>query len=326
MIEVYCNGKLYKNFSDYNLYKSLNFVARSFEFSFFVDNESFKNLQIKEDSKVKIKIKSTPFTIGKIDIIEDISDETGTLVKIKGRSISSLIIDCPCPISPGEFKNISLLNLCKTLCGPYNIPVYSEVIINAKLEKWSIIPGETIWENLERASRKLGLLITGSDDGGLVITKVKSTQERTQLIEGQNVKRCRRVRNSSLKYSEYRVVGQDIDGLHDAEGIEYDSSVNYHRPLLIISENTENNDSAKRRALWEKKIREQRSTSIRIETNNILTSDNGDPWETNKTTKVIYPTFGINEVMLISSTRYIRKNGGFPYTEIDLEEKDSYSI
>jgi len=324
MLTLTTNGKVYTGFSTIDFFTSMNAVASSCYLRFKMDSKLMSNIEILKDHEVQISIKNKKILTGYVDAIEKEFNAESNQMHIYIRSKQSDLVDCSLISDPGEFKNQSLKEIITKFVSPFGISLISEVGDGGVFDKWSVTPGETVWENIEKATRIKGLLLVGDINGNLKLITPGKEQEKTQLIENLNIVEASQKSDNTRRYSNYIVKGQSPDLITDAIGETKDASIKRYRPLLIFSEAPVNISGARKRAEWENIIRAMRGEDLTITVNDWLTSPDGSHWETNKRTKVISPTLGIKEEYLITTIRYYSNEDRFPKTEIGLERIDSF--
>lgn len=325
MISIKAEGQIYEGFAAAEIYNTLNAVSGSFYLRYSANKDLFSSMKIKKGSEIQIFTNNELRLTGFIDGIEKVISSNGNQFHISGRSKTADLVDCSLISDPGEFSNQTLLDLIKKFIAPFGLSVKSEIGNGGLFEKWSISPGETVWENLEKATRIKGLLLTGDETGNLKLMLPGSDQEETQLIENQNIIEASHVQDNSSRYSEYIVKGQAPGSLTDSMGSALDTSITRYRPLLILSEAPVNTSGARKRAEWENIIRAMRGDDLTIKVNDWLTSPKGSVWNINKRTKVICPTLELNEEFLITGVKLVQEENSFFRTEMELERIDSFS-
>jgi len=227
-------------------------------------------------------------------VIDDVGlryNKTESAMTLRGRSLAAYLVDCSAPTT--GYDKISLLDLAKNVCSPWNIPVRAhpdarQAIEAAEAEEFGTLPrtqpepGETCWDFLNRYAKNQGLMMWMSRDGVLVISKPNYAQSPTFSLHhhltaprnsGNNILSGDVVRGMADRYSHITVKAQrqaeDEFSGEEAAGIEYTATDaelldrGIWRPLILTDYEISDLAQAKRRAEHEVALRRTRGTKIR---------------------------------------------------------------
>lgn len=224
---------------------------------------------------------------GYVDAVEVDYDATRHVLAVTGREKTGDLVDCAAVVDgPHEFAGLKLDELCRRLARPYGVTVRAETDVGRPFGRFSIQPGETAWEALERACRQRALLATGDGKGVLVLTESGKGGEAAGSLQlgGKqgNILRA----NGSFDFSERHSLvvvrgqgdtraqssGQDVTVVSDApeaagraaagQARATDDLVTRSRPRVMIAEAAGDGPSFQERANWEVRVAAGKSRRI----------------------------------------------------------------
>ena len=103
-----------------------------------------------------------------------------------------------------------------------------------------------------------------------------------------------------------------------------DEGVNRYRPLTIIGEQSQAEDEAMARIMWEANVRAARARSVRITVQGWREAPDGDLWTPGRLVYVSDDWLGIDQDWLISATSQTLGAGG-TLTDLDLVPPDAFA-
>lgn len=190
-------------------------------------------------------------------------DATQHGIELQGKSWTAPIARSSVNTKSGSFDGMTWLQVAEKVVSPYDTKIIPVGSLNSiPFDKLQNQPGETIHDFLERIARPRGIIL-GSDSWGnfLAIGDHHMPIINTQLIEGQNIKKCQCIFHKEEVYNQYKVVAQTAasDDNHGTAASELEASwggTGYKGSLLItpseqpVKTVQEVMDRAKNEALW----------------------------------------------------------------------------
>lgn len=191
---------------------------------------------------------------GYVDDYSPEFDETSHKATIEVRSKSKDAIDSSAEHATGEIRDKDLEGVAKEL-DKFGVGFKAKGVQLAKIPLHRIIPGATVFHELEVLARSQGLLLIGEADGSVAITKAgKNGRHAGALLEGRNILRASAKISEKGKHSSVKVKGQRAFGVGDQslriEHEEKDETVDRYRPLIVVAEGDTDRDRVKLRAAY----------------------------------------------------------------------------
>jgi len=257
--------------------------------------------------------------VGFVDDLDANASNTDRSMSITGRDTTGDLVDCV-PRQQGELKNLTLEQLCNTICAPFGIAVQN-VVTDAKMLEpfkiWRIKPSETAFETLDRAAKQRGVFLIANDYGQLRITRKARFRASSEIVEGVNCLTIGARYSNKDRFSEYKVVGQapgdDLFAelnVSQPEATAKDKGITRYRPTIIISETNVDKGKAQERANWENTMRAANSFNITASVQGFFQQD-GRLWRVNETVKVTSPFVGLNKQdLLVRSVNFSKSESG----------------
>lgn len=339
-LSLIVDGKEYRAWESVSVQRSMDNLCGSFSLNLavaeksgdkFVDSEEFR---VKEGDPVILKINGAKYLTGYIDAstITDSGSE-GRTISIAGRDKTSDIVDCSAYVLPGSWKQTTLENVAKKLLQPFKLKlkISDAVTLSGSLINFDIETGETVFEALERLTRNETILMNSTADGDMVLIVNKNDILSPIVLKyGVNIKAYNAKFDFSSRYSNYFVVGQPsgdgtkewVDIIGNIMGDASDNEVDRYRPLVIVAETDSNNETAQKRATWEKVIRKSRSVNIEV----VVQGWKQTPtqlWSIGQLIKLDIPGIGIVQNMLINAVNFTKSDEGTE-AKLMLVPPDSY--
>jgi prophage tail gpP-like protein len=316
---------------------------------------------INEEDECSIVIGNTVILTGHVDR-RSVSYGSGEhTLSVSGRDLAGALVDCSAVLKSWEFKNLAIIDLAKRLAEPFGIQVRLDDNVQAKAvtaktgkdrsgrgtggggrvgggfglpkppRKFSIDPGETAFEVLDRACRLAGVLPVSDGHGGIVLTRAGNARAVTELVQGENILSASAEFDASGRYRTYIVSAQhqateDWAGGHvvNVKGTAQDLNVRRaSRILYIRPESSATPGSAKVRAAWEAKVRAVRGDSVSVRVQG-WTQGDGSLWPVNALVRVRSPLLGIDGDMLITQREFTCDLGAGSTTHLTLRRPDAF--
>jgi prophage tail gpP-like protein len=328
------NGKQYAGWKRASITRGIEAIAGSFELE--VSDRWIGQDQpwpIAEEDECEVAVGRDVLITGYVDRCRTSYSSDEYTLGIQGRDRTGDLVDCSADLGKWEFKNIPLLTLAKRVAEPFGIAVSLQlgVIPPAPPAKFSVDPGDTTFDVIDRACRLAGLLPVSDGRGGLVLTRSGSERVSTALIEGENILAAESEFDATNRFRTYRVLGQhkgtdDFSGTAAAsvKGSAADENVRRSaRVLLVRPEGNVTSEYARKRAEWEAIVRAARADAVTVTVQG-WTQGNGDLWPVNKVVIVRSPRIRVNGEMLISQVTYKVDDESGTTTELTLRRPDAF--
>lgn len=327
MIELVTKDQIFPYWKTANVSKRIDAISSFFTLDLTNTKGNLEELTLDSDQKVALKLYGKQIVSGYIDTMEPGFSKDGCIVSIAGRDNTGDLVDCSVDLNQSEFNGLNLRQIAEQLCAPVDIAVRSDFSGQA-VPSFKIDPGESIFEALERASKLWGVLFRPDGLGNLEIQKIGNKYASTPLIEGLNMQPSSASYDSSERFSDYTVIGQDMappPGGKNSEqifGRAKDKGVRF-RPKIIIAGSSLTQSQATALAEWEATVRAARALTVTVETNGWVQAD-GSLWDVNELIKVKSPRLGIDAYMLSSGVdfSYAEKEGA--KAAIELTRLDAF--
>ena len=284
---------------------------------------------IREGDPVSIMLDDELLLTGAIDDRSPVYDATSHKLTLAGRSRLADLVDCS--VNSRTFNNQSLLQICQSLCKPFNIDVVDDAMASKPFKSLALNEGQSIWDFLETAARIRAVLLVEDADGRLHITRSGQERSETPLVLGRNILRGSGKFSFRDVYSAYEVLSNQAqsDSLL-AETVAHnsarsiDSRVKRYRPLTIINDDPSDTDDCSVKANWHRNVHAGRSQSI-VYTVKGWKQINGMSWRSNLLVPVDDIYEGINEDRIITEARFIRDEKG-DRSELKVMPKSTFDL
>lgn len=266
---------------------------------------------IKPGSRCQVRIGSDLVLTGYVYKAPVSYDAHQVSLSIEGSSLTQDLADCAAINRPSQWQEQSLLSIVQALAGAYGVGVVSEIPQTAKLGKHSIVPGETVFQSIDRLLTLYRVFSTDDAEGRVLLAKPGSSGRASDALElGKNILSANAPMDFSQVFSEYRVIGQHKGSdqksgaaVAEVSGQARDPSMARKR-VTVISESAQlTPELAQQRADWESATRMGKAltTSYRVQG---WRQGNGDLWRHNTLVRVIDKVLDFDQDMLISKVTY----------------------
>lgn len=326
----YVNNKVYEGFKNIMISRNLTSLTGTFQITLTdktnVESEDF---EIKSGDRIHCHLGKEALYEGYVDKITISVTPTSRNITIVGRDKTADLVDCSI-LGNNEFNDVTFTELATAICKPFDIKVLPQVDVGNKFAKFTVRQGETVFEALERAAKERKLLLLSSTHGNLVIDRKGKTRASSEIIEGVNFQSGSVTFDDSERFSEYTVKGQNtglVGEILDStgnKGIAYDNGIKRYRPVLVIAENSVDNDGAQKRAEFEANFRAAKAAQI----NCVVIGwkqKNGKLWATNQTVHLDAKSLGVKQDFLIQRVKFNQGDKG-RRTEIELIRPDAFEF
>lgn len=331
-VELLIAGTPYRAWEQVTITKNLDSVSGSFSVSVFDKwRELVESWAIKPGDECAVTIGGEVIITGWVDGIDTDFDKESRTITIKGRDKTADLVDCSIITKSSQIKNKTLIEIAKELCGPFSISVKAETDVGRAFEKWDITQGETVFENLNKAAKLRGVLLTSDELGNLKIVRPGSDMAGDALIQGENILSGAASYDDSERFSEYLVKGQKkgddkVNGKEAAQVKDQatDGGVSRYRPMLLTSEGSSDKETTTSRAQWEATVRAAKAFKFKASVVGWRQSS-GELWKVNQRVSVSCGFAGVIGDLLISGITYEKGETTGTITQMDLVRPDAYT-
>lgn len=344
-VSILINNQNYVDFfTDISIFMSMETICGGMRFTttdFFP--EKVKNWKIKLNDEYTLKVNKKIVSKGYIDEIEINQDDGENIISFTGRDKTSDLVDCHYVVEnePGTWEKLSILQIIKRLCDPFNITVnYDKLIAKEVLEKpdekFTSDQATPVIDLIMKACNKTGILPMSIGDGNLTLTRATKINFMTDLIDTNMVKN-RTIRYSDKeRYSSYIAKGQSSgnDNLSRLFNFTSPSSTvikdehfgNRYRPYMLLVDDNATDDFCKKKAIFEKNSRAGNSREIDYVVQGWTGSLSDKLWRPNYLVAIDDPVIGKKDTLLITEVELsATADGGFE-TNLKLIDKNTYSL
>ena len=319
-LEIRINGNLFYDWNELSISKDMESLSGSFEFNLVQIEENV--WPISNGDKIEIHMGKNNIINGYIEYIGPDLYADDRAIQVVGRDNTCDLIDCTYPGKKTEFTGKqTILDIASELCSSFGISVVSELKSIPTLSNFKIDPGEKVYEALERASRRAGVLFQPSGDGKLVLTQVASEFSGLRFEEGYGLLDAYAVYNDTERFSEYLVKAQDKNNKNvTAKAI--DEGISRFRPLELIADSVMTKDEAQKKVDWELAVRVARSLEVSATIQGWSSSAN--PILPNIIVEIDSPKIRVfSEKLLVKSVDYMFDDDGTT-ANLTLTRPDAY--
>ena len=252
-------------------------------------------------------------------------------VTVEGRDASGDLVDCSAIHNPGQWMGFDAAQLAVELARPFGITVALSAGVNpgGASPSYKIEPGGSAFDALSRALKQRELLCLPDGRGGLVLTKIGQKKASTALVQGVNILSATATFDLSERYSDYIVQGQrqGSDAAWGAacsvRGQVRDRGVVRYRPYLLRAEQQGDAAYMRKRAVWEKSLREAKSTAVNITVQG-WRQDDGALWPLGALVDCELPWLGIGQELCIARLVLTKNAQGGTTTQLELKDPDAF--
>lgn len=267
---------------------------------------------------------------GIIDTQEDRKSKGSRSLRIAGRDLASLLVDCSAPQINLQGKTV--LDAAKELVKPWqqikNIQLKAKE--NPKLDKIDIEPGETVWQALEKIAHFAGLHPWFEPDGTLIIGGADYASEPVATLcwsknsHKNNIQELKIDRSVENRYSEVSFLAQSHakagdHGKHDLKWVHKDESMALYKPKTVVISDADNLEALKKQA--QKQLADWRLEGLTL---SISVTDHktasGVLWQPGQRVHVVDEEEGIDAIFFLMGRRFELSRSGGTTTELRLKE------
>lgn len=322
-------GKTYTGWEEATVQKSIETAAGGFSIT--VSDRT--DWPLNPNMPCVVMLDDETVITGYIDTVEMEHGASTRTITVSGRDRAGDLIDCSVVHKSNEIVGQNLLQIAKALCAPFGISVSVTGPMGGVFPKVAILPGESVWQCLERLARQRGLLMVSDAVGGIVFMQPNRTPSGAALVQGKNILSATATYDAQDRFSVYYVKGQtagtdDTFGATAAqiEARSQDVAVDRYRPLVVLSETNTSGAEAQTRANFEATTRAARSAKFEITVQGWQRDDNGTLWQPNQLVTCKIPSLRVDGDMLISAINYRKSAQTGTTAVLKLARPDAFMV
>ncbi len=330
-VELSVGGQTYGGWKLMQVMRSIKALAGGFTLGVTDNWTGTGPLIIRPGDLCTLKIGGETVITGYVDVLTNALDAGGHAIVVQGRDKTADFVDCSAVVGQGEILGQDLAAIAGAMAAPFGVEVKAEVAAGAAFQNFSIQPGETVFNALDRAAKLRGLLFTSDGTGALVLTRIGVKRAGGALVEGKNIKQIQLSADVKERFSEYLVRAQSTgtDENHGSAAAHVkaearDATVGRYRPLVVIAEDQANTADALLRAEWEAMTRAANSVTVQVTVQGFEQSDGGSLWAINELVALDSPTMGLKQAMLVSEIVMQMSENGGRETQLTLVRPDAF--
>jgi prophage tail gpP-like protein len=341
MLGLIVDGKKYEGWKSAQITRSIEAIASGFSMSV-TDrwNIEKKPLPILPEMSCEVAYGDDTILSGFVDEADPSGSAADHSITVSGRSKTEDLVDCSVIDCPSEFKKCSLLFIVEKISRSYGIVLSSEMSGASALFPadrdgatiFSIQPGETCANAIDRACRSCGYFPTENFRGELVLARAGSGKIITPLIYGKNIKTYSGKLSSAERYKKYIFIAQhpgsdtsDAGTIAQIKAEASDNEVTRNRVLKILAQKAMTQNEAQLSAYWHAAVASGRSKNVTVVVQGWRDVD-GNLWEHNKLIDIYLPPVFNSEKyfeLLITNTVFSLDEKNGTTTTLQLKPRDA---
>lgn len=333
----------YENFSEARLFRSLDMGCA--EFLFAATNSKKQTFPFGKGARSQVYIGDDLMLTGYINTVGGSYDATSHELNLAGRCKTQDLIDSSINghidiKAPTKLEDI--IQKVMKLNNITDIKIINQEVLKvfSRNELVASEPSENAFKFIEKYCRKRQVLFTTNEEGNIVLTRAGKGRFETILQCSINEKE-NNILSASFqdsdqeRYNTYLVFTQGnlLSGVND-ELLEIkkgkpavDDNVRASRILRIDSKLSSDIQTSSDRAIWESNIRRVRAFQYNCRIRGYhLDKDKTVLIKPNYTITVNDELLGIQSDLLIKSCRYVKSVKSGSYTDLELVNKDAYTL
>ena len=293
---------------------------------------ALESWRIVEGDQCKLIWGKTVVITGYVDDVNVDYDSESHTIQVAGRDRTGDLVDCAALYKAGVWHKAKLTRIAADICAPFGIKVILATDVGSAFQRFSIWPGETAFDTLERAARMRGVLLLADGQGNLVLARAGKERIATPLVKGGNIERGSGQFSQRDRYSTYIVKGQapgnplNLD--HPEQHLvlkasSVDETVKRYRPHVVIAEPGEGG-TYKDRAVWERNVRAGRASRA---TYTVAGWEHADGlWLPNRLVTVRDDYLSLEGESIIAQVRLLLDEDSGSRTELELCRKEAFDL
>lgn len=342
-IELKLGNTIYSGWKKLDVTRSLEDMSGQFSLGVTVKNND-SPLVLKPGQACQLAMNGQAVVTGYVDSVEVSISADERTITLSGRDKTGDLVDCAAIHGKGQWRNVSLETIAKDLCRPFGVSVrwlVTDAAAATLFRQWQIEPGETVFDNLARAARHRGVLMTSNAKGELVFTRAGEQSVATLILgksdrQGVKVLGLESTRSWLERFSVYRVKGASAAGGRWGETQTpeqstaiymdtKDSEINRYRPTILLADDNMTKAKGTARAAWEQKRTMAHGTKASVTLQGWFQSS-GQLWQTNNMVQLYAQSAGyVDEPLLIVSVNFVLDNDGGTLTRLELMPREGFT-
>jgi prophage tail gpP-like protein len=311
IVTVVAGGQSFRNWLSVSVEAGAKQAARAFSITAAEPDQAFgDDWPLMPGTPVDVMASGDLIVRGYIDDYGPQFDPSSHQVTITGRSKAADAIDSSHTHKTGRFDDKDLGEIAKEL-DQFGIGFNAETQLE-KIPFHQLVPGATVFDELENLARAQGVLLIGEADGSVAITKASEFGRHSgAIVEGRNLKAASAKLSVRKKHSKVTARGQRWKGVgKDNLRIEHtatDQTVKRYRPLVLIVEGDTDKNRVKQRAEWHIKRQTGYETTADVTVYG-WRDDGGKLWDPKKLIYLQSKRLKIDQDMAIQKVTFRQNN------------------
>jgi len=324
MIEVYCNGKIFKYWTAASVRRSLGNIAASFSLTVTGVDLEGGLIDIWPGDVLEIASDGVKLFRGYVRKISPSFSSNGHAISVSGWEKSCDLADCSV-VGQVEWNNKDFAGIVSDICRPFGISFENihGVDVGKPFAKFTAEPGAKAVEVISKLCKERGVLPMSNGFGMLYVFKPERAARGVDLVEGVNVLNASAEYTDEGRFSEYSVYGTGKPKTK-VVATRQDEEVSRYRPLVIVDANAIQKESVDLRADWEYSTRKAKAMNVKVGVNGWRYS--AGFYEPGQICTVKLPRLFIKEPvdLMISSVEFAF-NGQGEQVNLNMVQPDSYA-
>lgn len=267
---------------------------------------------------------------GFIDSVSRSTSGTDNQMTVSGRDITGDLVDAAVLRKSSTWQAAKFSKIIKDICDPFSIEVDAvDLLSDPKIEKFTVQPGESAFQAIERLCRSQAVTPLTDKEGRLVLTYSGLTSTIDSLVLGKNVLSLTESVDWNDRFSRYIGKGQAGNGgkAWQKQNTQIaaeatDPEVTRYRPFLFLAESKTSLSMIRARVNWEAQVRAGRSKSYTATVRD-WTQTGGIPWGINRRVSLRAASWGVDTELLITGLTFTLDDSG-RRTDLTLNSVDTY--
>lgn len=266
-VELYLGGRIFSGWESVRVSRSLEAVAGQFSLGVSL-RPGDEAGQLGPGRAMRLAIDGDTVITGYVDERDRVIEAKARTIRLNGRDKTGDLVDCAAIHASGQWRGRPLAAIASDLCRPFGVAVRWQVPDPAAARafaQWQLEPGETVYENLTRAARHRGVLMTSTPAGELLFTQAGQTVLETPLVLGENLLRIEAKDSWKDRFSLWRLLGDSAAGGGDwgeqldaeqttAVRVELaDAAIDRYRPTVLLADDNLDGVGGRERVRFEQR-------------------------------------------------------------------------
>ena len=333
-VSLAVNGKRLSQWKSVSVSRSLTALADSFTLDY-VDTITNEDYPIDTGDQCVLYIGNNRVVTGYVDVVDfSYSAGSGSSThgfRVMGRSRTADLYDSSAVPSPAQYQQKTFKVIAEQVCSDFGIAVEFtsnvDSLVTTPIKRQSVEVGESVGDFLGRIAQKLGVLLTSTAEGKLLIGRPPVVQSGSGLMlgPGGRVKGGRRTKDHRERHSVYIAFGQRQGSpqalgaaAKDGKQSAKDPRVQRYRPLVWVQDGSSDSGTLLRASEWRRNTRAGQSERVSYTVQGWEHSP-GQPWEPGLTVFVEDKFLRLSRVgLIIESCNFTFSESGGSETQIDL--------